>query len=238
MATLLRLPTFALATLSIILNIAVLACAARTLHFYDSEQKTNVWLLPVWPNHFDTRELHALVGTSAAIVALNVVLGASLFVQKLPANTLVLATSFFSAICSLVAIVFPIIINSHAPRRDTLQTWTCRWSAASSARDEAAPGGFEHVCRETRFAFYTTIPIFILQLLLLTIAVYALVSGSPHSHTHKPSKTMGDTEKNPSQHELGEVSHNQRGQSFDTKHSGSPLSRQEEVMGAKGVSFA
>lgn len=72
MAARLRLPTLALAALSIGLNFAILGCAARTLHVYNTEEaKGNAFFLPVWHQHFDTRGLSALIGTSIGIMLLN-----------------------------------------------------------------------------------------------------------------------------------------------------------------------
>jgi len=81
MAAKLRMPTAAFGALSICLNLAIIGCAGRTLSFFNTEQSKNAWLLPIWPNHFDTRELHALVGTAVVILVLNAVLVLSLFVQ-------------------------------------------------------------------------------------------------------------------------------------------------------------
>ncbi|KAK1813632.1 hypothetical protein LTR12_011977 [Friedmanniomyces endolithicus] len=203
----LRTPTLAFAALSIGLNLAIIGCAAHTLSIFNSEQSSNVWLLPLWPNHFDTRELHALLGTAAAIAVLNAVLILPLFVRALPApNFIALASALLGTVCSLIAVVFPALLNTHAPRRDTLQTWTCRWSSTAfdsgDGRAGSGPTGFGTLCHETvryvpfssscssvgdvvhgltkvaqRFALYTTIPVFLLQLLLLGIAVYTLIFG-------------------------------------------------------------
>ncbi|KAK4973936.1 hypothetical protein LTR42_005926 [Elasticomyces elasticus] len=211
----LRTPTLAFAALSICLNLAIIGCAGRTLSFYNTEQRSNAWLLPIWPNHFDTRELHALVGTATAIVVLNAVLVAALFVRILPANIIVFAASLLSTICSLVAVIFPTLLNQHAPTRDTLQTWTCRWSNTSIDRGRG-PSGFDALCHETIF--------------LLGMAVYTVAAGN----NTQPSRIMSDTEKSVSQHELGQI----RAQSFETK-SESPRSQQEAQMDAKkGVQFA
>ncbi|KAK5708043.1 hypothetical protein LTR97_000583 [Elasticomyces elasticus] len=159
----LRTPTLAFAALSICLNLAIIGCAGRTLSFYNTEQSSNAWLLPIWPNHFDTRELHALVGTATAIVVLNAVLVAALFVRA-------------------------------------------------------------------RFAFYSTIPVFLIQIFMLAMAVYTVAVGN----NTQPTRIMSDTEKSVSQHELGQI----RAQSFETK-SESPRSQQEAQMDAKkGVQFA
>ncbi|KAK0855941.1 hypothetical protein LTS02_010872 [Friedmanniomyces endolithicus] len=264
----LRTPTLALAALSICLNLAIIGCAAHTLSVFNTEQSSNVWLLPLWPNHFDTRELHALLGTAAAIAVLNAVLILPLFVRavmaggkKLPApNFIALASALLSTVCSLIAVVFPALLNTHAPRRDTLQTWTCRWSSTAfdsgDGRAGSGPTGFGTLCHETRevartliarvlrqrFAFYTTIPVFLLQLLLLGIAVYTLMTSGRLRSQPKGSIFSGKEKVSGSQVELGKVGGG-RGQSFETsKTKGSPLSQQEELMeeegGKKGVQFA
>ncbi|KAK0976905.1 hypothetical protein LTR91_013539 [Friedmanniomyces endolithicus] len=175
----LRTPTLAFAALSIGLNLAIIGCAAHTLSVFNAEQSSNVWLLPLWPNHFDTRELHALLGTATVIVVLNVVLILPLFVRavslhavigsaaceketdahlwggkKLPApNFIALASALLSTVCSLVAVVFPALLNTHAPRRDTLQTWTWTWSSTAfdsgAGRAGSGPSGFSTLCHET-----------------------------------------------------------------------------------------
>lgn len=82
MAARLRMPTLAFTALSICLSIAIIGCTGRTINVFQGKHKSNPWLLPIWPNHFDTRELHALAGTSAAIVVLNGLLALALFVPK------------------------------------------------------------------------------------------------------------------------------------------------------------
>ncbi|KAK1808354.1 hypothetical protein LTR12_017297 [Friedmanniomyces endolithicus] len=243
----LRTPTLAFTALSIGLNLAIIGCAAHTLHVFNAEQSSNVWLLPLWPNHFDTRELHALLGTAIAIVVLNAVLILPLFVRALPAPTFIaLASALLSTVCSLIAVVFPALLNTHAPRRDTLQTWTCRWSSTAfdngAGRAGSGPTGFGTLCHETRFAFYTTIPVFLLQRLLLGIAVYTLMTSGRSRSQPKGSIFSGKEKVSGSQVELGKVGGG-RGQSFETsKTKGSPRSQMEELMeeegGKKGVQFA
>lgn len=80
-----------------------------------------------------------------------------------------------------------------------------------------------------RFAFYTTIPVFIIQLLLVSTAVYAVASSRSNA-----ARLGSDTEKGQSQHELGQV----RQASLDTKSDGSPRSVQEARMTTKDAQFA
>lgn len=63
------------------LCLAIVGTAGRSLHVYYQERSTNMWLLPVWPNHFDVRELQMLIGTAGAIVVCNALLSVSLVVK-------------------------------------------------------------------------------------------------------------------------------------------------------------
>ncbi|KAK5131447.1 hypothetical protein LTR08_000911 [Meristemomyces frigidus] len=230
MASRFRMPTLAFAALSICLSIAIVGCAGRTIHLFNAQQSSNAWLLPIWPNHFDTRELQALIGTSVVILLLNVLLCLALLVSALPANIIVLASALLSTICALIAVIFPAVINQHAPTRDTLQTWTCRWNRASTGQGQGPPSQFGMMCQETRFAFFTTIPVFLIQLLLLSLAIFAIVSRRTSA-----LRLGSGTEKGQSQHELGEVRH----ASLDAKSEGSPRSVQDaRSLGTKGVQFA
>ncbi|EMC92048.1 hypothetical protein BAUCODRAFT_115337 [Baudoinia panamericana UAMH 10762] len=221
MASNIRVPTLAFAGLSICLNAAIIGCAGRTLNIFHLQQKSNDWLLPIWPDHFDLREVNTLIGASAAVLVLNAVIAMAVVVQRLPANLIVLLCSTLGTACSLVAIIFPTILRYHAPGRDTLQTWACRWNGSNGS-----PAMFSSICSETRFAFYTTIPVFVIQLLLLSMGLYVLVTGG----RGQISKAMIDGEKDQSLHELRQV----RGHSFETK-SESPQSQHVAQMGDKQV---
>lgn len=89
MAPSLRTPTLALALLSMCLSIGIIGTAGRSYHVFTSaaSKGDNPWFLPAWPNHFDMRELQALIGTSAAIFVLNAVLVVALFVASVSAST-------------------------------------------------------------------------------------------------------------------------------------------------------
>lgn len=81
MASQLRLPTLLLAALSIGLNLAIIGTAGRTLNVFNTNRTENVYFLPIWNSHFNMRGLHGLIGTSAVIVVLNVVLAIALFIS-------------------------------------------------------------------------------------------------------------------------------------------------------------
>lgn len=170
---------------------------------------------------------------------------------QLPANILVLLSAALSTGCSLLAIILPAVVNQKAPTRDTLQTWTCRWSSMDLiSQGRNSPEAFGTICHETvgpprpllrltsltasqRFAYFTTIPVFIVQLLLLAVAFYVVALGARRSG-------HGDVERLGSSAEKGQIMHELRernGVSFDTKASHSPESRHEAVM-PKNIAFA
>ena len=49
---------------------------------FNKNQSTNAWYLPIWPAHFDMRELQTLIGTAAAICVLNAILAVALLVPS------------------------------------------------------------------------------------------------------------------------------------------------------------
>ncbi|KAK3725561.1 hypothetical protein LTR37_000531 [Vermiconidia calcicola] len=144
----LRTPTLALAGLSMCLTLSIIGTAARSLHVYNTQQSTNPWLLPLWPNHFDVRELQLLIGTAVAIFLLNALLAVGLVVGSMPANAIVPASALLSTIVGVIAIAFPSVLNARAPTKDTLKTWTCRWSNII-ATGEGPPMQFLSLCHKT-----------------------------------------------------------------------------------------
>ena len=82
MASRLRTPTLGLAGLSMCLCLGIIGTAGRSIHVFYSQQSRNEWLLPIWPNHFDIRELQTLIGTAGAIFVLNSILVVALVVPS------------------------------------------------------------------------------------------------------------------------------------------------------------
>ncbi len=69
---------------------------------------------------------------------------------QLPANGLVLITALLSTIVSIIALAFTTVLNYHAPKRDTLRTWTCRWSAVPrNLYSLGPPEEFHSLCNKT-----------------------------------------------------------------------------------------
>lgn len=64
------------------LCLAIIGTGGSGLNIFNNQQSTNAWLLPIWPAHFDMRELKALIGTAAAICVLNAVVAVALLVPS------------------------------------------------------------------------------------------------------------------------------------------------------------
>ena len=82
MASRLRIPALVVATISGVLSIAVIACAGRSYTVFNHQQGTNDWLLPAWPDHFDTRELQTQIGAAITILVLDIVIIATAFISS------------------------------------------------------------------------------------------------------------------------------------------------------------
>lgn len=82
MASRLKAPTLGLAGLSMCLCLAIIGTGGKSLHVFNDQQSSNYWLLPIWPGHFDMRELQTLIGTSAAIFVLNALLAVAMLVPS------------------------------------------------------------------------------------------------------------------------------------------------------------
>ena len=61
------------ASVSLILNIAIIACAANALSVFTSLHGSTPFFLPSWAQHFDMRELGAQIGTAVGVALLNAI---------------------------------------------------------------------------------------------------------------------------------------------------------------------
>lgn len=138
---------------------------------------------------------------------------------------MVVGSALLSTIVSIIAIVFTTVLTYRAPYKDTLKSYTCRWNGRYITEGEFVPEDFGSLCHQTvsllpaaphshpltstkRFAYYTTIPVLVIQFALLGLGIFALFSRQPsHRRHHDLEKSQG--------HQLRNVSHGRR--SYDTK---------------------
>jgi hypothetical protein len=63
---------------------------------------------------------------------------------------MVLASALLSTAASIINIVFTTVINWRAPHKDTLKTWTCRWTYVKpSLNSYGPPQEFYGLCAKT-----------------------------------------------------------------------------------------
>jgi hypothetical protein len=55
------------------LSVAILGTAGHTLHVFKTQQSSNPWWLPLWPQHFDASGISALIGSAAVVTVLSAI---------------------------------------------------------------------------------------------------------------------------------------------------------------------
>lgn len=171
---------------------AVTGCAAHAVSKYNGTHLSNQWWLPLWPQHFDLRPTIGILACGAIITFLSLVF---LAIAVLPSvssapslanvvqadddlqphgrTTLHNALATITSVLGFTAAIFGVVYSAHlqntsstyGTRRDTIPTWTCRWSKGVSAAEIAAisgtqqaagvmaPAGFSRLCTESHAAF-------------------------------------------------------------------------------------
>ncbi|KAH9870185.1 hypothetical protein J1614_007108 [Plenodomus biglobosus] len=162
-------------SLVVALSIAILGTSAHTLDVYNKQRTSNPWWLPLWPQHFDTHGTKALIASSVVTLVFCGAFLVASFVPQLSLREkhtlralLSLATLLPSLLLTLTTTIYAHILNNNTPALDTLQTWTCKYSASSPLpQDVAMPSGmgnanFKSLCHESRFALWGTLVVFLL----------------------------------------------------------------------------
>ncbi|KAF2749787.1 hypothetical protein M011DRAFT_456550 [Sporormia fimetaria CBS 119925] len=170
------------------LSVAILGTSAHTLDVFNKQQTINPWWMPFWPQHFDVDGTKALIGSSAATIVLSMVFLAFALVPRFALTPtmralLGLGTTLPSCLVNLVTVIYAHILNSNGgnTERDTIQTWTCKYQNGTPFQGDVAllPNmgneNFGSLCRESRFAVYGTLIVFLLLgfSLVLTILAWA-----------------------------------------------------------------
>ncbi|KAI8932741.1 hypothetical protein NX059_010231 [Plenodomus lindquistii] len=161
--------------LVVVLSIAILGTSAHTLDVFNKQKTTNPWWLPLWPQHFDTHGTKALIASSVVTLVLCGGFLIASFVPQLALKQkhtlralLSLATLLPSLLITLITTIYAQILNNNTPQIDTIQTWTCKYDTSSPVpQDMAMPSGmgnsnFGSLCKESRFALWGTLTVFLL----------------------------------------------------------------------------
>ena len=158
---------------------AVVGCEAHASHRYHATHLNDQWWLPLWPQYFDMRPTTGLMVGGVLIAATSLVY---LLVSPVPSVCLlshlvvndshspspsqphsriltsnVIFTS--SAFIGIVAAIFAVVYDAQITRnighnRDTLQSWTCKWSEGTAQQGLAfSPVDFKRLCVESEVSF-------------------------------------------------------------------------------------
>ncbi|OCK84275.1 hypothetical protein K432DRAFT_320713 [Lepidopterella palustris CBS 459.81] len=170
--------------LSFCFAVAIIGTAAHTLHIFNTQQTSNPWWLPLWPQHFDTHSTSALIGSAASVVVLNAVfLIFSLVPRFNPSKRptlrvlLALGTALPGALVTLCTVIYAHILNHNSPEIDTIETWTCRYKNDKplqqdmSLASSMSNGNFGSLCTESKFALYGTLVVFLILSMSLGVSV-------------------------------------------------------------------
>ncbi|GAB7341780.1 hypothetical protein MBLNU457_g0111t1 [Dothideomycetes sp. NU457] len=201
----LRASSLILLALSTCLSLAVLGTAADVLRSFNNEKNINPWWLPIWPQHFNTAGLQTLLSISATIAVLNIIAGVLIFktqtasriASALIYTLLTILSTSLAFLASVVGVVYPAILDHQSPGRDTMQTWTCRWAEDSStitAISSGVPSNFGRLCTESKFAYFTSIPIMLLQISILGLTIWSLLTTRKVTREGKENSSDSDRE--------------------------------------------
>lgn len=171
----LHIAQLVLVGLTLCFSIAIIGTAAHTLHVFNSQQPTNPWWLPLWPQHFDTHSTSALIGSAASVVVLNAIFLIFTLIPRFNVSNrptfralLALGTALPGSLVMLCTVIYAHILNHNSPDIDTIQTWTCKYKNNKPlSQDLSIPSNmgnslFRSMCQESKFALYGTLVVFLL----------------------------------------------------------------------------
>jgi len=155
-----------LSILSFMTACAVLGTSAHAFSAYKhGTSSNNPWWLPLWPEHFYTKNTQALIGAAAGVVLLNLVFIVMSSIPRVRKSALYLRTRtksvkvdiaskpLFGAITTvgialpafllaLFGIIFNSLLNKRTTNADTIQSWTCRFDKSMPIQGITIPQTF------------------------------------------------------------------------------------------------
>ncbi|KAF2843825.1 hypothetical protein M501DRAFT_1006262 [Patellaria atrata CBS 101060] len=190
-------------------SLAIIGTAGHSLDIYNKQRFTNPWWMPLWPSHFETRGTNTIIGSGAALFFLNLIHIVVTFIPKLnllnhPTHRALLTFAICLPACliSLSTVVYAHILNGNSPNLDTIQTWTCRFKNAKQADEfnisaSESNNTFATLCSESKFALYGTLIVFLIQGLMLFVAIVGwVVEKWAQRKNNKEWKDTGSVEMN------------------------------------------
>ncbi|KAK5554997.1 hypothetical protein LTR46_007201 [Exophiala xenobiotica] len=184
-AHLLRWTRYGLAFMVIASSTAALGCAGHVLDRYNETRFGREYSLPLWPWNVDVRPTLAILIPAAIVIAVN--LGYLVFSliptpysRTLMYNIVFAAASFTGLVLCLFAIPFNTALTNPSERRtrESLQSWTCKFSDGASKFTSDAkslqipvylsdgvpvPAGFKRLCMESQVGVGFMVAVLVLE---------------------------------------------------------------------------
>ncbi|KAL8767205.1 MAG: hypothetical protein Q9209_006210 [Squamulea sp. 1 TL-2023] len=164
----------AIASITLLVSIVIIACSATALRTYDSTRYHAEWILPLWPSTVDLRPTHALLAcgvilTVASIFYVGIAVAPTPLRSIRSLNLTFTILTFLSLFMTIFTTVFANTINSHlsdSTQAGTLASWTCKWQGFGSA----APGRFSEICAISTAALDLVILMIVMNSLSVLLA--------------------------------------------------------------------
>ncbi|KAI4116490.1 MAG: hypothetical protein LQ345_003090 [Seirophora villosa] len=185
----------AMAVITLLASVVVMACAGKALTTYTSTRDNAEWILPLWPTSVDLRPTHAILACGILLAV-----GSIFYLVAALAPTPLRSLRTLNIISTMLAFLFVFItifttafasaMNSHlsdSTEAGTLSSWTCKWQGFGAA----APGRFYEICATSTAAFDLVILMIVVEVLGVLLAGWGWWVGARLRKAGGESKGQG-----------------------------------------------
>lgn len=184
----------AIALVSLVLSLIIIAFSGNVLRIYNDTRYNNVeWILPLWPATVDLRPARALVACGVVLAVFSLIyvvlaLAPTVCLQSSPRlksqptnehpqslrsirplNLVSTLLAFLSLFITIFTTAYSSTIDNHLSdntQAGTLASWTCKWQGFSSV----APGRFADICSQSTAALDLVILMIVIEVLHVLLA--------------------------------------------------------------------
>ncbi|KAI4193749.1 MAG: hypothetical protein LQ350_008179 [Teloschistes chrysophthalmus] len=165
----------AIALVSLVLSLIIIAFSGNVLRIYNDTRYNNVeWILPLWPATVDLRPARALVACGVVLAVFSLIyvvlaLAPTSLRSIRPLNLVSTLLAFLSLFITIFTTAYSSTIDNHLSdntQAGTLASWTCKWQGFSSV----APGRFADICSQSTAALDLVILMIVIEVLHVLLA--------------------------------------------------------------------
>lgn len=205
----------AMAVITLLASVVVMACAGKALTTYTSTRDNAEWILPLWPTSVDLRPTHAILACGILLAVGSIfylVAALAPTVRSYPShspnypgrpadtsqplrslrtlNIISTMLAFLFVFITIFTTAFASAMNSHlsdSTEAGTLSSWTCKWQGFGAA----APGRFYEICATSTAAFDLVILMIVVEVLGVLLAGWGWWVGARLRKAGGESKGQG-----------------------------------------------